>query len=162
MSKRPSGFLSLFLLAATCAGATTGGELKSIQDSYAKDAALVQTTVDITSINAGLIPLREVFFLIEKQTSFKFVYLSSQLPLDTRVALEAGLKISLSDLFFSLTLLTDVVFQRHDQKIIVRNRRTRDLLSYKIRYTQPASAVALKNNAIPLPGQDCPECLLWT
>ncbi|EIP99264.1 hypothetical protein OpiT1DRAFT_03789 [Opitutaceae bacterium TAV1] len=164
LSKLRSGFFPFFLLAATCAGGSLREGQEPARISYTDDAVFVRTTVDIAPISAGPVTLRDIFTLVEQQTSFEFVYLPSQLPLDTRVAVEAGSKLSLSDLFSSLTLLTDVVFQRRDRKIIVRNRRTRDLLSWEMWYIHLAPAGASGNAALAVarPGGGFPGDFLWT
>ncbi|RRJ96957.1 hypothetical protein Ga0100231_024720 [Opitutaceae bacterium TAV4] len=87
---------------------------------YFTDDTLARITVNVASIKTKPATLPEIFSLVEQQTGFKFVYLATQLPLDTTLALESRETVTLARLFTDVSSMVGVVFIRHNRKIVVR------------------------------------------
>ncbi|EIP98956.1 hypothetical protein OpiT1DRAFT_03456 [Opitutaceae bacterium TAV1] len=97
-----------------------GGKLQAESVNYAADEILARTHVDISSLRGRPVTLEELFALTETQTRFRFVYVANRIPVDGQLAFESGGVMTLARLFSNISSLANVVFQRRNQKIIVR------------------------------------------
>ncbi|AHF90317.1 hypothetical protein OPIT5_08975 [Opitutaceae bacterium TAV5] len=125
LSSGPVSLSALLLLTGFVCGCAT---LCAEEIDYTNDTVLARTVVSIEVFRDRQAALGEIFPLVEKQTGLQFVYVASQLPLDTTMSFESGDKITLARLFTIISALTDVVFFRHETKIVVRTRRKDDNL----------------------------------
>lgn len=94
--------------------------LRAERVDYSADELLTTTRVNLASLGTKPVAMAEVFALVETQTKLKFFYVANRIPIDGQMVFESASSISLAELFSNITLLANVVFQRHDLKVIVR------------------------------------------
>jgi hypothetical protein len=87
---------------------------------YFADRALATTWINTSSINGQGLSLEAILNLVESQTHYRFVYVSTRIPIDGKMVIEPGSTESLAQLFSNLSSLANVIFQRHGSKIVVR------------------------------------------
>ncbi|GEM_PF-5521394 len=87
---------------------------------YFADKTLVDTWINTSSINSKGLSMEAILNIVEGQTQYRFVYVSTRIPIDGKMVIEPGSTESLAQLFSNISSLSNVIFQRHGLKIIVR------------------------------------------
>lgn len=108
---------------------------------YGKEEKLTATSLNNTKAE---LTLGGLITLIEAQTSFTFVYMKSEIPMDAVLALDTGEAVPLSHLLAQASAQQAVVFKTSQNgKIAVRKRRAEDTV------TAPAPTASSPAASVP-------------